>query len=81
MAILAHVRSEASGVAEADSSGSYASGSMADLLQHRPVSLYAVLGECAPATSIRGETQGTKAKETIDRDVEMLVLEELMDAA
>ena len=54
---------------------------MADLLQHRPVSLYAVLGECAPATSIRGETQGTKAKETIDRDVEMLVLEELMDAA
>lgn len=44
-------------------------------------SLYEVLGEPAPASSIRGETISTKTKETLDNDVEMLVLEELMDAA
>ena len=41
-----------------------------------PSSLYEVLGEPARASSIRGETQRSAGKETIDRDVEMLVLEE-----
>ena len=43
--------------------------------------LYAVLGEPAPARSMAGETINTREKETIDRDVEMLVLEGLMDPA
>jgi hypothetical protein len=43
--------------------------------------LYGVLGEPAPPGSLRGETIKSAQKETIDRDVEMLVLEELMDAA
>jgi hypothetical protein len=54
---------------------------MTDVPLDRPGSLYEALGEPAPATSIRGETRGSKAKETVDNDVEMLVLEELMDAA
>jgi hypothetical protein len=41
-----------------------------------PPSLYEVLGEPAPPSSTRGETQRSAAKETIDRDVEMLILEE-----
>jgi hypothetical protein len=32
-----------------------------------------------PVRSTTGETLNTREKETIDRDVEMLVLEELMD--
>jgi hypothetical protein len=54
---------------------------MGDQSRARLLSLYAVLGEPAPQTSVRGETLETAQKETIDRDVEMLVLEELMDAA
>jgi hypothetical protein len=41
--------------------------------------LYAILGEPAPAGSRAGETLNTREKETIDRDVEMLGLEELID--
>ena len=41
--------------------------------------LYRILGEPAPPGSVAGETQNTRQKETIDKDVEMLVLEELMD--
>lgn len=40
--------------------------------------LYGVLGEPAPVRSAAGETQNTRQKETIDRDVEMLVVEELV---
>lgn len=50
--------------------------------QEQPSSLYQALGEPTPPLSIRGETLTTKdAKETIDRDVEMLIIEELFDAA
>lgn len=41
-------------------------------------SLYAVLGEPAPPGSLTGETVITRDdKETVDRDPEMLLLEEL----
>jgi len=43
--------------------------------------LYAVLGEPVPGSEIRGETRRSAGKETVDGDVEMLVLEELMDTA
>jgi hypothetical protein len=43
--------------------------------------LYGVLGEPAPPGSVRGETNKSANKETIDNDVEMLVLEELTNAA
>ena len=43
-------------------------------------SLYAVLGEPPPPGTVRGETRRSAGKETVDRDVEMLVIEELMDA-
>jgi hypothetical protein len=43
--------------------------------------LYTVLGDPAPASEIRGETKRSANKETIDNDVEMLVLEELMESA
>jgi hypothetical protein len=52
---------------------------MIDASQRPPASLYEVLGNPAPSTSIRGETITTKAKETLDNDVEMLLLEELIE--
>lgn len=55
---------------------------MIEVRQDQPSSLYEALGEPTPPPSMRGETLTTKeAKETIDRDVEMLVIEELTDAA
>ena len=54
---------------------------MTEKLKSPSPSLYAVLGEPAPPPSIRGETEKTANKETIDNDVEMLVLEELRDHA
>lgn len=44
-------------------------------------SLYALLGEPPPPGRVRGETRRSAGKETVDRDVEMLVIEELVDAA
>jgi hypothetical protein len=41
-------------------------------------SLYAALAVAAPPSAPKGETLSTKAKETIDRDVEALTLEELV---
>jgi hypothetical protein len=45
-----------------------------------PASLYEVLAESPPASASAsaGETISTKAKETIDNDVESLPLEELI---
>lgn len=43
--------------------------------------LYAVLGEPTPPGAACGETKRSANKETIDQDVEMLVIEELTDAA
>jgi hypothetical protein len=62
-------------------SDSYAGYQMAYPANASLVTLYAVLAEPAPAPSIRGETNVTKAKETLDNDLEMLAFEELVDAA
>jgi hypothetical protein len=43
-----------------------------------PASLYEVLAESPPASAPAGETISTKAKETIDNDVEALPIEELI---
>jgi hypothetical protein len=42
-------------------------------------SLYELLGDPAPQTSVHGETTRTKTKETVDDDTEALVVEELID--
>lgn len=44
------------------------------------VSLYTALANPAPPGAPRGETISTKTKETVDRDVEALVLEEMLHA-
>jgi hypothetical protein len=44
-------------------------------------SLYDLLAEPAPAGSPAGETNITRAKETIDNDVEGFAVEELMQHA
>jgi hypothetical protein len=49
--------------------------------QEGEVSLYEALAEPAPASSPAGETVSTKAKETIDRDAEAFVMEEVMLSA
>lgn len=41
-------------------------------------SLYNALAVAAPPSAPKGETLSTKAKETIDRDVETLNLEDLV---
>jgi hypothetical protein len=43
--------------------------------------LYSILGERAVAGSAEGETRRSAGKETVDGDVEMLVLEELTNSA
>lgn len=44
-------------------------------------SLYAVLGEPAPAGSVHGETRVTRQKETLDADQEAFDFEELASHA
>lgn len=41
-------------------------------------SLYTALAVAAPPSAPKGETLSTKTKETIDRDVETLTVEELV---
>jgi hypothetical protein len=41
-------------------------------------SLYNALAVAAPPSAPKGETLSTKAKETIDRDVETLTIEDLV---
>jgi len=43
-----------------------------------PTSLYLELAEPAPEQQGRGQTNTTKAKETVDNDVEALVLDVLV---
>jgi hypothetical protein len=52
---------------------------MITAIETHEASLYKTLSEPAPASSVSGETNTTKAKETVDNDVEMLVLEEDLD--
>ncbi len=42
-----------------------------------PASLYEALGAAVPVSAPKGETVSTKAKETIDNDVEALSIEEM----
>jgi hypothetical protein len=46
-----------------------------------PISLYGALSVPAGPGARRGETEETKTKETVDRDVEALVFEELLPDA
>ena len=47
----------------------------------REASLYRVLAESAPASCNVGETTTTKATETLDNDIELLGIWELMQSA
>ncbi len=46
--------------------------------QAPPTSLYLALAEPAPGQQAPGQTNTTKAKETVDNDVEALLLEALI---
>lgn len=46
-----------------------------------PASLYSALAVAAPPSAPKGETMSTKAKETIDNDVEAITVEELVHGA
>jgi hypothetical protein len=43
-----------------------------------PDSLYSAISVAAPPSAPKGETISTKAKETIDNDVEAITVEELV---